>query len=146
MDIRDTLGFQIKQLSIYLSQYANHQIMLHDLTNITEIQQWVLSYLYAHKEQETFQSTLQQCFGLKKSTVSELITRMQKNGLVTLATSSVDGRRKTISLTPYSLKKAFAINSMIEANEIQLQKDLTEEELTLFIQLSKKIKNNITFY
>ena len=143
MDIRDTLGFQIKQLSIYLSQYANKQIALNKLTDITEIQQWILSYLYAHQNQEVFQSTLQKCFGFRKSTVSELISRMQKNGLVTLSSSSIDRRRKKISLTPYSLEKAVSINSVISSNEKQLTQNLTNEEFITFITLSKKIQKNI---
>ena len=143
MDIRKTVGFQIKQLNLRLSRTANKKIKKEKLTNISEVQQWILSYLFDHQDREIFQTDLQQTFDLKPSTISELLERMQKKGLIELVKVKNDGRKKQIHLTKSSLNKASQINQTIKSLEKNLTDGITPAEISAFYQFVAKLKKNL---
>ena len=143
MDIRKTVGFQIKQLNLRLARTANNRIKKEKLTNIPEVQQWILSYLFDHQDQNVFQADLQRAFDLKPSTISELLARMQKNGLIVLIKAENDGRKKQIRLTKSSLNKAGQIDRTIESLEKNLTQGITPAEIAAFYQFAAKLKKNL---
>lgn len=145
MDIQQTIGFQIKQLTNQLNRVARQQITAAELSNIPETQQWVLSYLYDHQAKEIFQSDLQQTLGFGKSTISELLARMQKNDLIWLKQSTKDHRRKQVLLTTTSLQKAAIVNQSIRTVEKQLTNGLTNNRLTELFQLIQQLKQNLKY-
>jgi DNA-binding MarR family transcriptional regulator len=103
----------------------------------------VLSYLYDHQTKEIFQSDLQQALGFGKSTISELLARMQKNDLIRLKQSAKDHRRKQVLLTTTSLQKAAIVNQSISAVEKRLTNGLTNNRLTELFQLIQQLKQNL---
>ena len=145
MTIQQTIGFQVKQLANQLNRVAQQQISQAGLIEIPESQQWVLSYLYDHQTKKIFQSDLQQALGFGKSTISELLARMQKNDLIWLKQSTKDHRRKQILLTTTSLQKAAIVNQSIRAVEKQLTNGLTNNRLTELFQLIQQLKQNLKY-
>ncbi|AUJ32900.1 MAG: MarR family winged helix-turn-helix transcriptional regulator [Liquorilactobacillus nagelii] len=143
MTIQQTIGFQVKQLANQLNRVAQQQISQAGLIEIPESQQWVLSYLYDHQTKEIFQSDLQQALGFGKSTISELLARMQKNDLIRLKQSAKDHRRKQVLLTTTSLQKAAIVNQSISAVEKRLTNGLTNNRLTELFQLIQQLKQNL---
>ncbi|MCI1633965.1 MAG: MarR family winged helix-turn-helix transcriptional regulator [Liquorilactobacillus nagelii] len=145
MTIQQTIGFQVKQLANQLNRVAQQQISQAGLIEIPESQQWVLSYLYDHQTKKIFQSDLQQALGFGKSTISELLARMQKNDLIWLKQSTKDHRRKQVLLTTTSLQKAAIVNQSIRAVEKQLTNGLTNNRLTELFQLIQQLKQNLKY-
>ena len=145
MTIQQTIGFQVKQLANQLNRVAQQQISQAGLIEIPESQQWVLSYLYDHQTKKIFQSDLQQALGFRKSTISELLARMQKNDLIWLKQSTKDHRRKQVLLTTTSLQKAAIVNQSIRAVEKQLTNGLTNNRLTELFQLIQQLKQNLKY-
>lgn len=145
MTIQQTIGFQVKQLANQLNRVAQQQISQDGLIEIPESQQWVLSYLYDHQTRKIFQSDLQQALGFGKSTISELLARMQKNDLIWLKQSTKDHRRKQVLLTTTSLQKAAIVNQSIRAVEKQLTNGLTNNRLTELFQLIQQLKQNLKY-
>ncbi|ULQ50152.1 MarR family winged helix-turn-helix transcriptional regulator [Liquorilactobacillus nagelii] len=145
MTIQQTIGFQVKQLANQLNRVAQQQISQAGLIEIPESQQWVLSYLYDHQTKKIFQSDLQQALGFGKSTISELLARMQKNDLIWLKQSTKDHRRKQVLLTTTSLRKAAIVNQSIRAVEKQLTNGLTNNRLTELFQLIQQLKQNLKY-
>ncbi|MFT8394046.1 MAG: MarR family winged helix-turn-helix transcriptional regulator [Liquorilactobacillus ghanensis] len=143
MDIQQTIGFQIKQLANHLNRAAHRQIAKTELIDIPETQQWILSYLYDHQQEEIFPSDLQQVFDFGKSTISELLTRMQKNKLVLLKQSTNDHRRKQVLLTTASLQKAEAVDNSISELENCLTAGMTAKQLENFSTLTRRLSRNL---
>jgi DNA-binding MarR family transcriptional regulator len=75
--------------------------------------------------------------------MSNILSLMEKNGLITRAPSKKDGRAKQITLTPRAVAIDRFVRQDIERLEAVITKNISEEELKCFFSTIDKIKNNL---
>lgn len=144
MEHKRRVGFEIKTISHLMRRNAENSITMKNVERLTGMHSWIIRYLYDNQnKRDIFQRDIETEFSIRRSTVTEILQLMEKNGLITRESVDYDARLKKIILTP----KAIAINETIEKEideyEKQLSKGLTQEEISNLISTLEKIKNNI---
>lgn len=82
-------------------------------------------------------------FNMRRATVAEILSLMEKNGLIIRKSNNGDARLKKIFLTQKSLEIQSSIEKEIKKVEDNLKKDLTKEEIEQFMKIVKKMSENI---
>lgn len=104
---------------------------------------WALRYFHQNRDRDIFQKDFEKHFDIRRSTASNILTLMEKNGLIVRESVSHDARLKKITLT----KKAEDIHQQVEyafcKMEQELAKGIDEKELDAFFDTLDKIRNNI---
>lgn len=111
--------------------------------HLTPVQIVVIKYLIKNKDSVVYQKDIEKKLGLRKSTVSGILSTMIKNGIITRTDSTNDLRSKEIRLTEtgYKLdkvmrKKAFEFEKLLQSN-------INKEDLEVFYKVTKQIQENL---
>jgi DNA-binding MarR family transcriptional regulator len=131
----ENIGKLLKKASVRLSR---------DLTNfgadydVTGSQMMVLDYLSDHVGEPISQKDIEREFDIQKSTVSTLLQRMEKKGLIARTTSPEDTRTKLVTMTdlgkPYvDIVKQYSVDKSRE-----LLKGFTPDQQATIVQFLKQ--------
>lgn len=111
--------------------------------HLTPTQMQIMEYILEHKDKEIFQKDLEEILNLRRATVSGVLQTMEKNGLIERVSCLNDARIKRIILN-------FKAEKMFREKERKMQefehiviKDIDKDELEVFSNVLKKMKENI---
>jgi DNA-binding MarR family transcriptional regulator len=90
--------------------------------------------MYLAKAPGCLQKDLAAVLDLNKSAVTGLITRMEKNALVTRTVHEHDGRAVLLSVTPDGLSKVTRLLPMIETLNNEFTDEFSEQELATVLR------------
>lgn len=110
---------------------------------ITVMNGWILRYLSKNEGKEIFQKDIENEFGITKSTVAGIIKLMEQKGFITRVSVPRDARLKQLVLTDMGREYEEKMGSQMRRNNMQLQKNITDEELETFLRVIDKIKQNV---
>ncbi len=97
-----------------------------------------------HKSSEPVcQKDLEGPIACNKSTLSSIISTMEKNCLIVREVSKIDSRVNYLVLTEKGEDMVRFLKKDREVTEVALTEGITEEEFQTFIQLGEKIRKNI---
>lgn len=112
--------------------------------NVTSVQCAIVEYVYKKSQEDyVFARDIEYEFNLRKSTIAEVLSLMEKNGLIKRENVSKDARLKKIVLTQKAMEIRKNVSKAIEDVEAKMREGLTDEELEEFIRLISKISNNL---
>lgn len=112
--------------------------------NVTAVQCSLIGYIFAKsKESNVYAKDIESRFNMRRATVAEILSLMEKNGLIERKSMSEDARLKEITLTDKSLEIKNSIEKEIKKVEKDLRKGLTEEELERFMNILEKMSKNL---
>ena len=109
----------------------------------TQMNGWIMAYLYFHKDQPVYQKTIESTFGVNRSTVTSIVKLMEKKGYIERENVPGDARLKKLILTPLGEEMHFKTKQTLDSLELQIRKDLTKEEIETFFNVSDKIRKNL---
>lgn len=114
----------------------------HDLTGIQAL---FLKYIYdKSKTQDVFQKDLEKVFDIRRSSVSTMMSCMEKKGYIIRESIPDDKRIKKIVLTEVGLKKHIEVDNDVNKYKESLLEDFSDEDISLFFNalemISKKIQ------
>ena len=119
----------------------------HEALGITSTQGYVLGYLSRRQnagDLPIYAKDVEQHFGVKHSTVSGILQRLESKGFLLIEPDDTDRRCKKILLTEKALQIHGKILENIIATEELLYRDMTEQEQADFTALLQKAMENIT--
>lgn len=102
-----------------------------------------LHFLLAQTE-DVFQKDIEEEYGIRPSTATELLKQMEKNGLIIREAVSYDNRLKKIVLTNKALLYKDQVIQDLSMLEETLLKGISEEELKVFIKVIEKMTDNLS--
>lgn len=137
------VGYQLRELGIYIKRYIESVDTDEDSRKMRGIQMWALHYLLNHQEETVVQKDIEEALSIRKSTASKLIDRMLKHGFVETRTSAADRRMKEIFITPAGIAFLDQAHEMKRKMEADLRKNLTQEEVDQLLLIINKIKDAI---
>ncbi|MCI8835750.1 MAG: MarR family transcriptional regulator [Ruminococcus sp.] len=137
------VGFEIRRLDHMISRNLEAQVKAVGIDEITLMHGWIIRYLYDMREQDVFQRDIEKQFSIGRSTVTNIIQLMEKKGLIQREFVTQDARLKKVTLTPKGVKSHETIEKMITALNQKLLKGIREEELSVFLEVAGKIRENI---
>lgn len=136
------LGFEIRTISNLIKRYFE-QHKPEEFKESTGVHGWAIRYFYENRNKDIFQRDFETRFSIRRSTATNMLKLMEKNGLICRVSVQTDARLKKIVLT----EKAIAIHKKaiknIEVFETLLEGDITEKELDSFYIVLDKIKANL---
>ena len=143
MPPRETIGFDIRTLSILNKRYIDGSATKQYVDNLTGTHGWVIGYLYDNRDHDVYQRDLETQFSIRRSTATGILQLMEKNELILREPVESDARLKKLVLT----EKALDIHKMVEEDrkrtEEQLTKDIDAQELAIFRKALKQMIRNM---
>lgn len=103
---------------------------------------WILSFLYENRDKDIFQKDIEQKFSIRRSTVSGIISLMEKKGFITRESVAHDARLKKLKITPKAEEMHQLMLQNLAATEESLKRGISEEELHIFFGVLEKIRKN----
>lgn len=140
----ETIGFQVKCTANLVNRFIdNSRTDDGGEHRITRMQGWIIDYVYDHRDSLVFQRDIEKEFSIRRSTATELLKLMEKNGLLKREPVPNDLRLKKLMLTEKSLNKHKKMKQRIEEIEAVMSEGITEEEKRIFFDVMEKIRENI---
>ena len=106
---------------------------------------WILGFLQNRQDagKDTFQKDIETEFSINRSTTSEMLKLMCKNGMISRVPVDYDARLKKIVLTEKSLKFNQELSRKMNDLDKILIKGLSESEVETFLKLCDKLIDNL---
>ena len=134
------IGKEIREIQQLLHQKME-QFKAQTGIELTYIQSRVIKYVSS--QQITFQKDIEKEFKIRRSTATQILQVLERDGFIERESVDQDARLKKIILTEKSAQLQGQIESNINAMEKLLRKDISEENLTVFFAVIDQIKKNI---
>lgn len=136
------IGPAVRRLNNLIKREADKSTVKQQIDNLTGLHGWVIRYI-SEQEGPVFQRDLERRFSCRRSTMSTVLSLMEKNGLIERKRSESDARLKQLVLT----ERAKKVHECAHADMLRLEKLLTngieKSELDIFFKVIDKIKQNI---
>lgn len=138
------VGFEIRGISNMIKRRLDNIILQDDGQTATGVHGWVIGYLYDNMGKDVFQRDLESEFRIRRSTITEIIKLMEKNGYIKREPVSYDARLKKLMLTRKAVMFHEKIEEYIENLEEQITRDISDEDMDVFFAVMEKMKRNLT--
>ena len=111
---------------------------------ITDTQGRVLQYIWEESEKrEVFQKDIEDEFDIRRSSVTQIIKLLERDGLIVRESVQRDARLKKLVLTEKAIEIQKLMNGKVRELEAEMQKDISPEEKELFLKILCKIRKNV---
>lgn len=137
------VGFEIRRLNCVVSRGLEKKVREAGIDEITLMHGWIMRYLYDNREKDVFQKDLEKQFSIGRSTVTNIIQIMEKKGYIRREFVEHDARLKKVLLTPRGIESHETIERLIDTLNAKMLKGIAEEELQVFLNVAKKIRENV---
>lgn len=137
------IGFQIRMLSNMIRRDVEKSRSSIDPDMPQHLHGWAITYFYENRDKDIFQKDFENKFSIRRSTASNMLKLMEKNGLIKREAVDSDARLKKISLTEKAIKIHKCVMAEIDKRELRLRKGLTPEEISAFNSIMKKLMANL---
>lgn len=111
--------------------------------SLTKMQMWIIGYIY-NKDSDVFQGELERTFNITRATASDILKRMERDGLITRTPAPLDARMKKITLTDTAIQIADEVRQRIEKTEALMVQGISPDDLDTFFNVIDKIKTNLS--
>lgn len=138
------IGGLLRELTIAVHRNIGVELSEHELGNMKGPQSMALGYLiHASAQDEIYVKDLEKYMKIRKSTASELVSRLEKNGYVKTEKSQKDGRLKRLIVTEEGHAAHDRILQFLQAIDDRLVEGLSKEEVDTFVNLLNRLIQNM---
>ena len=111
---------------------------------ISSMQAKILGYIFHQApKRDIFQKTIEEEFDIRRSSVTSVLSLMEKNGLIERVSVCEDARLKKIILTDKGIEVHKSVYKEIEIVESIIYDSLSKEELELFSEILERLSKKI---
>lgn len=136
------IGFEVRTLNNFTKRYFE-QNKPNVFKESTGVHGWAIRYFYENRDKDIFQRDFELRFSIRRSTATNMLKLMEKNGIICRIPVDYDARLKKIVLTDKAIKFHKQATQNLEMLENSLKEGITSEELETFFNVIDKIKNNM---
>ncbi len=137
------LGFELHRSSRLVKRYMDNDASKLYIDKMTGTHGWAIGFFYHNRDRDIFQKDFEQEFNIRRSTASNILTLIEKNGLITRESVPYDARLKKITLTQKALDIHSIVDKAFEKVEENIKKGISDEELQVFFNVIDKINRNL---
>lgn len=138
------IGGLLRELTIAVHRNIGVELSEHELGDMKGPQSMALGYLiHASAQDEIYVKDLEKYMKIRKSTASELVSRLEKNGYVKTEKSQKDGRLKRLIVTEEGHAAHDRILQFLQAIDDRLVEGLSKEEVDTFVNLLNRLIQNM---
>lgn len=111
---------------------------------VTEMQGRILAFILVEsRERPLYQKDIEKEYGLKPSTVTELLKNLEAREMIQRVSSETDGRYKKIQFTSSAEQIRQALELEIQKTEAVLTRGISEADLECFKRIALKMLENL---
>lgn len=126
------------------NRLRNRSQEVHTQLGIGSAQGKILNYVLVESEAHSvYQKDLEREFGLRPSTVTEMLNALEQKKLIQRVSDEWDGRYKKIVFTEKARSMKDRIRQEIEETEHLLLQGITEQEKQEFLRIAGKMLQNL---
>ena len=137
------IGPQIKVLSNLLMREIGNHACVKSADEATGNNMFIIRYLAQRKNEDVFQKDLEEFFSVRRSTMSNIVLRMEQKGFLVREPVSCDRRLKKLVLTEKGEKLHLMMESIVFQTEEKLTSGFSEEERATLFRLLDKLRRNL---
>lgn len=102
-----------------------------------------LHFILAHADSDLFQKDLEEEFGMRPSSASALVKKMEQDGLITRESVPYDGRLKKIVPSEKALRHKEHVLRDVQALEMRLLDGISPEQQKEWLKITKQMIENL---
>ena len=141
MSEQEEIGRYVHILSRQIKRKIDEVVAKYD---VTSVQCAILGYIYeASRDKEVYAKDIENKFNMRRATVAEILSLMEKNGLIDRMANKQDARLKKIILKEKSLEIKNKVKEEISKVEKEIQQGISKEEMDIFKKVIQKMSKNI---
>lgn len=126
------------------NRLRNRSQEVHTQLGIGSAQGKILNYVLVESEAHSvYQKDLEREFGLRPSTVTEMLNALEQKKLIQRVSDEWDGRYKKIVFTEKARSMKDRIRQEVEETEHLLLQGITEQEKQEFLRVAGKMLQNL---
>ena len=137
------IGSQIKVLSNLIRREIDTCVCGKSTDEPTGNNMFIIRYLAQRKNEDVFQKDLEEFFSVRRSTMSNIVLRMEQKGFLIRQPVSCDRRLKKLILTKKGENRHAMMESIVLQTEEKLTLGFSEEEKALLFNLLEKLRRNL---
>ena len=131
---------QMRRVNNLIFRKINQFHRENGVENVTPMHDWIMSYLYWHKEEPVYQRDIEREFSITRSTVTNILQLMERKGYIERRSVPQDARLKQLVLTEAGVQ--FHEKTMLTFHQTDdyVAGLLTEEENAELLRLLNKLR------
>ena len=131
---------QMRRVNNLIFRKINQFHRENGVENVTPMHDWIMSYLYWHKEEPVYQRDIEREFSITRSTVTNILQLMERKGYIERRSVPQDARLKQLVLTEEGI--CFHEKTMLcfHQTDDYVAGLLTTEENTELLRLLNKLR------
>lgn len=142
MNDENSVGLTVRKLNSTVRRDIERTNSLKGI-NARGVHGWAIKYFHDNKDKDIYQRDFEEKFAIRRSTATQFLKTMEKNGLIKRESVDSDARLKKIILTDRAEDILKFIEYDIKKREKLMKEGISEKELNTFFNVSKKIISNL---
>ena len=143
MQGNNSIGYHIVNTEKLIGRYILDKFNKKAQHRVSPMQVMIMKYLLKNQNKKIFQQDICDTFNLRRSTVSGILTTMEKNDIIRRKVARDDPRKNEIKLTEIFVNNAKKVSNELRNLESLLEQNFTQEEKDELIRLLKKLEGNL---
>lgn len=133
----ENVGYKLRLLHNFIQKHMEYkkEKNVYDTGDLTRMQQFIIGFLDYNSEREVYQKDLEAEFAISRATASNMLSVMERKGLIKREAVAHDARLKKLVLTESAKKR-----------QQQIKHDILEMETLLTAGFSEDDKKNLHRY
>jgi DNA-binding MarR family transcriptional regulator len=140
MEERNIAGYEVHTLD---NMVGRRMAALCERDGLTQMQSWIISYLYENPSQAIFQKDLEAAFHIARSTATGILQLMEKRGFIYRESVPGDARLKRLVLTEKGVSHQLGVMHNLDNLEGILMSNISGDNLEVFFAVIRQMKQNI---
>lgn len=136
------IGREVKMTNTLISRAITAVIKKDGIDEATGTHGFVLGYLLRNPDRDIFQKDIEAHFSICRSSVTSVLTLMEKKGYIKRCSVEHDARLKKIVITDKGRQIHDDIIKNIKSMESRLEQGISPEELEAFYSVLEKVRIN----
>lgn len=112
------------------------------LDNISGTNGFIIVYIYKSNK-DVYQKDIEKEFGITRSTASNIISLMEKKGLIIRERVDSDARLRKLVLTDLAKEYSITVIKDLDSFNKKITKDISDDDIDVFLKVLNKIEDNL---
>lgn len=138
------VGYQLKALDHMFRRHMQAMMRQNGFEDMSLMNGWIIEYLAYNEGKDIFQKDIEKNFKVGKSSIAGTLKMMEEKGYILRQAVEGDARLKRVCLTDKGKTYVHKMELGREYMEKKVCEGLTEEEMSLFFKITRKMQDNLS--
>ena len=137
------IGYQLKIIDRMFRRSMEAMMRKNGVEDMSMTNAWIIDYLAHNEGKDVYQKDIEKRFKIGRSSVAGILKMMEEKGYIVRQAVEGDARLKRVCLTDKGRACKHKMKEGREKMEEEVRKGLTEEEIEMFLNVLRKMQENL---